>query len=210
MIYNILKQRRSLPSEYGYDLYRFVLPFRFIMLFATACAIGIFMSSTTGDGIQEFNRINDYFSSFSPISIPHFFQNVLCSSIFDIVLLSISYIAALTFFCPAVLHIVCVFSGITYGICIGKIVSLNLLEIKYALPYVLFVSAFAFLYIKTATELANINHSCLHKTRLKEESGLIYVTEEIKRFLSVILKSTLVYYFIRLLYCLSLTVINTK
>jgi hypothetical protein len=187
-----------------------VLPFRFILLFAIACAVGIFWSSAACDETREINRINDYFSSFSPVSIPHFFQNAFCTSIFDIVLLSISYIAALTFFCPAVLHTVCVFSGITYGFCIGKIASWNLVKIKFSLPYVLFVSAFALLYTKTAAELADINHSCLHITRSKEKAGLVYVTEEIKRFLSVIFKSTLIYYIIRLLYCLSLTVINIK
>jgi hypothetical protein len=206
----VIKSKNIFTSEDSKELYRIAILFRFIFLFAIACAIGVLMVQVSMHGFSLPDNISSHFLSFAPISVTHFFKNLLHTSLCDLTLLAISGLSALTFFCPAVLHLIGIIGGCMYGFCIGSIVNSDQIQNSFIVCYIGFVFAFALLYTKASTELSCINQRCLERLRCAPNKKKLYISKEIKSFLKIVLKITLSYFAIRFLYCLLLTLINIK
>lgn len=198
-----------IPDEHT-NLYRCALAFRFICLFSVACAVGVLMASLLKQNLDVQAQISAYFLSFAPISLSHFFKNLLYTSVFDVILLAIASASALTFFCPAVLHFIGGIGGCVYGFCIGAIIFPNQTKNVFALCYIVFVFAFALLYSKAAAELSYINRSCLKCLSLASNKEKLYISKEIKHFFKTVIRIVMFYFIFRFLYCLFLILINIK
>ena len=210
MLKKVIKNQDIFTPKDHKDLYRIAVLFRFICLFSIACTVGVLMTSISNHNSDLSDSISSYFLSFAQISVSHFFKNLLHSSLFDLVLLSITCLSALTFFCPAVLHLSGVIGGCMYGFCIGSIVYPDKIQNSFAICYIGFVFAFALLYTKASAELSFINLKCLKRLRYAPNEKKLYISEEIKSFLIIVCKIALSYFAIRFLYCLLLTLINIK
>lgn len=190
------------------SIYRYALPFRFVVLFAIACVIGILITSVLPLQLSYQDFASEYFTAFSPRSFGHFFKNIAFSSLFDLSFLLAMWLSTLTFFCSAVLHFACALSGLVYGTCIGILVNHTTVHSAYEFMYVLFVSSFAILYALSATRLILINHSCLKQTRNAQNVATPFISQEIKQFVLAGAKTVCVYTIIRLIYCLLLAIID--
>ena len=210
MLKKVIKNQDIFTPKDHKDLYRIAVLFRFICLFSIACTVGVLMTSISNHNSDLSDSISSYFLSFAPISVSHFFKNLLHSSLFDLVLLAMICLSALTFFCPAVLHLSGVIGGCMYGFCIGSIVYPDKIQNSFAICYIGFVFAFALLYTKASAELSFINLKCLKRLRYAPNEKKLYISEEIKSFLIIVCKIALSYFAIRFLYCLLLTLINIK
>ena len=210
MLKKVIKNQDIFTPKDHKDLYRIAVLFRFICLFSIACAVGVLMTSISEHSSDLSDSISSYFLSFAPISVSHFFKNLLHSSLFDLVLLAITCLSALTFFCPAVLHLSGVIGGCMYGFCIGSIVYPDKIQTPFAICYIGFVFAFALLYTKASAELSFINLKCLKRLRCAQNEKKLYISDEIKSFFKIVCKIASSYFAIRFLYCLLLTLINIK
>lgn len=190
------------------NLYGYALLFRFMFLFASACALGIFISSSLSSNNDYCHIIDDYFTAYTPTTLPVFIQNVIRSSLFDLVLLALAWCSALTFFCSTLLHLINIAFGTIYGICIGTIMQSAHISILQTLTYILYVSILAILCAMFSAKLLIINKKCLYSVRASASGGKPYISSEIQQLFQEGFKRFIYYSFIRIIFCLILTFIS--
>jgi len=140
---------------------RCAIAFRFLLLFAFACAIGIL--SVQHIGIENHSdTFSKYLASFSSGGFWGFIQNCLSTAKFNLLLLLISALSVLTFFCSATLHILSVLFGGIYGICIGIIVFSFPTALLAVYIYLIETVAFAVFFSLAAESFLNLNRSILN------------------------------------------------
>ncbi|MBE6706987.1 MAG: hypothetical protein E7577_05025 [Ruminococcaceae bacterium] len=182
---------------------------RFVILFATACLLGVCIEGNAVPDPSVNNMINSYFSSFHCNSVIEFIENVCLSSSFEFVILLAAIGSALTFFCSALLHFSCIVCGTVYGICIGALTCDNVQEQSaFTLLYIFSVVAFAILYSTSASFILNINKQFISAKRSNKSFSKIFVSPIFKRYLIGCFKIVAAFVLVRILYVGALSILH--
>ena len=197
------------PVSFGNIAYtsRFLLSSRIMILFAIACFIGVSLSSIPS-GLDIQTTVHSHFASFRPMGIVPFFQLAVRFTLFDASLLLLTLFSALTFFCSAVLHFVCLFGGIVYGFCIGTVTSVESIRLGDTFVYVFFIALMAILFSLLCADLLQINHACISKPHHKSDG--FFISPLIKRYIQISATAIIVFLALRLLYTLLLTLLHVQ
>jgi hypothetical protein len=167
----LIRDRNNVPQ---YSIWLYAL--RFLLIFSVSCAIGVLIVSNTRH-VNQFNEgIRAYFSLFDLTDAFRWLGSMARASLFEVSLLMLSLLSALTYFCPAVIHGINLIAGVVYGICIEAVAECKAISDKLTLVYALTVSCFAILLALWSSELLRLNHACIAKAPSKSSHSLIYVS----------------------------------
>lgn len=180
---------------------------RFIILFAAACLLGIYIENNAYYSID--NIISGYFLSFYCSNPVEFIKNACLSSSFEFLVLLAAIGSALTFFCSAFLHFSDVIYGSMYGICVGALTNENVQAQNILVwLYIFSVIAFGVIYSIGASFVLNMNKQFISEKRNNAPFSKIFVSPTFKRYLIGCLKVVLAFIIIRILYVGSLSIVQ--
>lgn len=156
---------------------------RLLLLFSLACAAGVFCSFFSNATTVHNELMRAYFASFSPNSISSWITNSIRNSAFDISILSALWLSAMTFFCPAAVHLLILLSGLTYGICIGIITGGNFENPHFAFVYIIATSVWAIFIARWSASLLRFNRQCIATRENHVKGKSLYVSPLLKQYL---------------------------
>ena len=201
-IRNILNRDRNSPPQFSAWLYAV----RFLLIFSASCAIGILIVSNTDYAPTYGDEIESFFMGFAPSDTASWLYHAVRASLFEVSLLTLSLLSALTYFCPAIIHTVNLLGGIVSGICIEAVAGNGMIPQKMILVYVLTASGFAILLAFWSAELLKLNRQCATGPKKKPSHSIVYVSPVIGRLLKSSLTTFLIFGVFRLLASLMMTV----
>jgi hypothetical protein len=187
---------------------RCAIAVRFLLLFALTCLISILSVKYT-EFEQNFDVFSNYLESFNCDGFFEFINNYISTSKFSFLILIISSLSALTFFCSATLHIISVFSGLTYGMCIGIGIYSSYATPLTVFVYLFYIVSFSVIFAIAASSFLNLNRYILLNQR-NTPTPKPYISPIFTTLLSKTARIFLIYALLHMLFSIAMFLISAN